>query len=271
MAHRIVLVLTWIVFTAVGTRMGLAWNEVGHRRSVEKAIEALPKPVKDFYKQRRNRLLEQVQDPSLRAPRLVFEVDRLEPFPFEELPETREAAVAKYGEDKIGDVGDLPWRLVEAHQKLVEAFKEMDTEAIEAISAEVAYYVGEMYVPANLSRDGDGGPIGQEGLRERFDSRLLEMFGDKLKLDTPSARYLDRPAEYAVSIARKSYVWVDNLLLNDYIARLGVTSYDRFYYDGLWLRVSWLVKQLLEDSARDISSFWYTAWNLAGKPDLPKK
>jgi hypothetical protein len=34
--------------------------------------------------------------------------------------------------------------------------------------------VGELYVPLNVSKDGDGEPTGQQGLRERFDSRLMD-------------------------------------------------------------------------------------------------
>jgi hypothetical protein len=269
MAKRGVLVTILVMATTGGT--GEAWNEVGHRLSVEKAIDALPRQIKNFYERRQSFLLEHVEDPAWTEPRLTFEVDRLTEFPFEELPENRESAVAAYGEDKIEEVGDLPWRVAETHANLVQAFKELDIPAIESLSAEMAYYLGELHVPVNLSKLGDGEPIGQEGLRERFDSRAMEYYGEKLRIDTPTAIYLDRPAEYTISILRKSYVWVDNVLLYDYLSHQGVTSYDRFYYEGLWMRSSSLVSDLIESAARDIASFWYTAWMNAGKPELPKR
>lgn len=247
------------------------WSEEGVRLFMEKAIKALDKPLERFYEDRQQTLVETASDPSLFPPRLLFEVDRLEPFPFLDLPTDRKRAVRKYGEEAIEEAGDLPWRLVESYNALVEAYREADFDAVMTHSAEIARYVGAMYVPVNVSRNGDGEPTGQHGLRERFDSRLLEVFADKVKVHTPTAFFLDYPDEYAVSIPRKSYIWVDNLLYFDYLSRLGVKSYDRFYYESMWLRVEPLLEQLLEGAALDTASFWYTAWVTARRPELPEK
>lgn len=252
------------------SELALAWNDIGHRLIVEKAIDALPGDVKKFYESREDALNEMVSDPTRFGPRLVFEVDRLEAFPFFDLPADRKLAVRKYGEDTLKEVGDLPWRLIESYQALVQAFEKGSYgEALDR-SAEIAYYVGELYAPPNVSKNGDGEPTGQQGLRERFDSRLLEVVGDKLKVETPSAIYLDHPEDYAVSIPLKSYIWVDNLLYFDYLSRRGVSSYDRYYYDGMWIRARPVVENLLGSAALDVSSFWYTAWIDARKPELPK-
>ena len=247
------------------------WSEEGLRLFLEKAIEALDKPLKRFYEDRELTLVETASDPSLFPPRLLFEVDRLEPFPFLDLPTDRKRAVGKYGEEAIEESGDLPWRLIESYDALVEAHRQADFDAVMTHSAEIAHYVGAMYVPVNVSRNGDGEPTGQHGLRERFDSRLLEVYGEKVRINTPTAFYLDYPEEYAVSIPRKSYIWVDNLLYFDYLSRLGVQSYDRFYYEGMWLRAKPLLEQLLGGAALDTASFWYTAWLTARRPELPKK
>ncbi|MGH9323985.1 MAG: hypothetical protein ACRD21_00530 [Vicinamibacteria bacterium] len=254
---------------ATKSETGRTWNDSGHRLYVEKAVEALPKPLKSFYEARELAIGEAVSDPS-KFSRAIFEVDRLEPFPFEELPIDRELAVRKYGEETLQEAGDLPWRLIESYRGLVEAFRKGDFDVAVTRSAEVAFYVGELYVPANVSKNGDGEPTGQQGLRERFDSRLMEAFGEKLKISTPSAIFLDRPAEYAISIPRKSFIWVDNLLYFDYLSHMGVQSYDRFYYEGMWLRAQPLVEQLLSGAALDSASFWYTAWVEARKPELPE-
>ena len=247
------------------------WSEEGVRLFMEKAIKALDKPLEQFYEDRELTLIETTSDPSLFPPRLLFEVDRLEPFPFLDLPTDRKRAVRKYGEEAIEESGDLPWRLVESYNALVEAHRQLDFDAVMTHSAEIAQYVGSMYVPVNVSRGGDGEPTGQHGLRERFDSRLLEVYAHKVDVDTPTAFFLDYPEEYAVSIPRKSYIWVDNLLYFDYLSRLGVKSYDRFYYEGMWLRAEPLLEQLLEGAALDTASFWYTAWVAARRPELPKR
>ena len=256
--------LTW-------PRGAVAWNDVGYRIIVDKAVDALPKPIKEFYKGRKASLVEQAIDPSRSERHLLFEADRLEPFPFLGLPEKREAAVARFGEEKVNEVGDLPWRVVDEYAKLVEAFRALDKDAIVDHSARLAVYVGELHNPLNVSLHGDGDLYDQQGLRERFNSRFLEVYGDKLKVSASTAIFLDRPSEYVFSIVRDSYVWADNLVLIDSLARVGVSSYDRFYYEGLLLRASGVASERLSRAAENAASYWYTAWTAAGKPDLPKE
>jgi hypothetical protein len=266
------ILLTTVLFMVLGlSGETYSWDESADRVVLNKAIDALPKQMKKFYEERENSLLALVEDPVEMGSRLLFEVDRLSEFPFEDVPTSRQAAVDKYGEDAIAEAGDLPWRIADTYGKLVEAFRQTDIEAIESLSAQIAFQLGELHNPVNVSRNGDGEPIDQQGLRERFDQRLLEVYGDKLDVETPTSIYLDRPNEYVFHIVRRAYVWVDNILLDDYIARQGVGSYDRFYYEGLWLRASVILSQMFESLARDISSFWYTAWVEGGKPELPEK
>jgi len=65
-------------------------------------------------------------------------------------------------------------------------------------------------------------------------------------------------------------IFVDNILYYDYLSRKGVQSYDRFYYEGMWLRAQPVTEALLAGAAQDAASFWYTAWVEARKPELPK-
>jgi len=271
MARRIFVMTATALVLAGSIDVGLSWSEEGVRLFMHKAIEALDGPLEKFYKDREPALVETASDPTKFPPRLLFEVDRLEPFPFLDLPVDRELAVRKYGEDALEEAGDLPWRLIDSYHALIEAHKNADYDAVIQRSAEIAHYVGAMYSPVNVSQNGDGEPTGQQGLRERFDSRLLEVFSGKLKIDTPSAILLDYPENYALSIPRKSYIWVDNLLYFDYSSRLGVKSYDRFYYDNMWLKAEPLLKQLLKAAALDTASFWYTAWITARRPEFPKR
>lgn len=271
MVKRVIVLTMMSIALSGSVENAHAWSEEGVRLFLEEAIKALERDLKDFYEDREQPLFETATDPSLFPPRLLFEVDRLEPFPFIDLPADRKRAVRKYGEDAIEEAGDLPWRLIDSYNALVEAHRTADYDAVLTRSAEIAHYVGAMYVPVNVSKNGDGEPTGQHGLRERFDSRLLEVYAPKVDVDTPTAFFLDYPEDYAVSIPRKSYIWVDNLLYFDYLSRMGVKSYDRFYYEGMWLRAEPLLEELLGGAALDTASFWYTAWVVARRPELPKK
>ncbi len=78
----------WLVFGSVDT--GLPWSEEGVKLFLEKAIDSLDKPLKQFYEDREVTIVETTTDPTIFPPRLLFEVDRLEPFPFADLPASRE-------------------------------------------------------------------------------------------------------------------------------------------------------------------------------------
>ncbi len=264
--------LTLCCLTVSGSvDVALPWSDEGVRLFMEKAIQALDKPLKQFYEDRELMLVQTASDPSVFPPRLLFEVDRLEPFPFLDLPTDRTRAERKYGAEALEESGDLPWRLIDSYRGLVEAFKTQDFDAVNTRSAEIAHYVGAMYTPVNVSKDGDGAPTGQSGLRERFDRALIENFVSEVDVDTPTAFFLDHPEDYATSVPRKSYIWLDNLLYFDYLSRRGVQSYDRFYYEGMWLRTEPVLESLLGGAALDTASFWYTAWVEARRPELPKK
>ena len=271
-AHRrLAQILCSLAIAMLAAGESAAWNDTVHRKYLREAVDSLPGPLKKFFEDREDALEEAISDPTRFPPRLLFEIDRLEPFPFDELPSNRTLAERKYGAEALEESGDVPWRLAEAYEALVEAFRAQDFDAVFNHSVAIAYYVGELYMPLNVSKDGDGEPTGQQGLRERFDSRLVEVYLDKIKIDSPNALYLDHPADYAVSMPLKSYVWVDNIVFFDYLSRKGVDSYDRFYYDGMWLRAQPVLESLLGAAALDTASYWYSAWVDARKPDLPRR
>lgn len=270
MSRRLVFLLMVSVLTVwVGPRFVFAWGDVAHRLVAESAIKVLPNPLKNFYEDRESYLMERIEADSMGAPRLTFEVDLLEPFPFDDLSLDRDSAIEKYGDEKIKEVGDLPWRLIESYQKLMQAFEEVDLEAIDLHSAEIVLYLDDLHQPLNVSKYGDGALTGQDGFRSRLESRLLEIYGNDLDVEAAAAVYLDSPDRYLISVLVRSFVWMDNLLLIDYFSSQGTTSYDRFYYEGLWLRAEDIVNERLSDASKDAASYWYTAWTNAGKPELP--
>ena len=75
-------------------------------------------------------------------------------------------------------------------------------------------------------------------------------------------------AAIVFSIMLASYVWVDNLLYLDWLAKRGKSGYSEIYYEALELRAGEQLKQLLSEAAGSVGSFWYTAWTEAGRPEL---
>lgn len=89
-----------------------------------------------------------------------------------------------------------------------------------------------------------------------------------LKLDPQAARYLDDPNEYVFDMIRAAYVWVDNILYREDLARRGSPGYSEIYYSNLADRASDILRARLSEAACDVGSYWYTAWTAAGRPQL---
>jgi len=157
------------------------------------------------------------------------------------VPATRELALRRFTEQEIAEYGNSLWRLLEAYEALVEAFSERDFDLSLERASDVAWLVAELGAPPNTSAAGDGQPTDQDGLARRFDTELLEIFADELRVRDATAVYLDRPQQFIRSLPLKAHIWVDNILFVDAMSRRGVAGYDRFYMDGMWGELGGLI------------------------------
>lgn len=258
-----------LVALTLGPRQAFSWGPIAHQAVTSKAIDALPGGLKSFYKSHR------LEIPSLspeatfpeEGPERRFAVDRLLPFPFGELPHAEGALVARYGEEGKG-VGRLPWLIQESYARLVEAFRASDKAKILAESDMLAGLVADLHNPLALTDNADGQKTGQHGLWIRFTTKLPEALQHRLKLDPDAAHFLDDPKDYVFTMVSDTYIWLDNLLYLEDLARRGAPGYTELYYAALGDRADAILKDRLSHAARDVSGYWYTAWTAAGRPAL---
>lgn len=244
-------------------------QELAHGVTVAAAIDSLPKPLKAFYKTHRMEIPSQALEPEFppRSPDRRFLVDRLLAFPFRELPRSEEALKAKYGE-KLTGLGRLPWLVQESYARLVEAMKAGDKQRILSESDVIAGLVVDLHTVVNLTDNFDGQKTGQHGLYVRIVDKLPQAVGRELKLSPDAARYLDEPREYVFSMILSTYVWLDNVLYLEELAKRGKPGYGEIYFEDLAKRVGPILRERLSRAAEDAGSYWYTAWTAAGRPEL---
>lgn len=247
-----------------------AWGPAAHERVTFEAIETLPKGLRPFYRAHR------LEMPSLSVesvaaedtPERRFAIDRLVPFPFTDVPRTEAAMKSRFGEEESKKVGRLPWLVQESYAKLVEAFKSGEKERILAESDTLSGYVADLANPLALTENSDGQKTGQHGLWMRFGTRLHDAMDKRLKMGPEAARYLDDPAAHAFATAGFAYIWLDNILYEEALARRGQSGYGELYYETLEKRAGPLLRARLEQAATDVGSYWFTAWTAAGRPEL---
>jgi hypothetical protein len=233
------------------------------------AIETLPKQLKPFYKEHRLEMptLSPEATATERSPDRRFAIDRLMPFPFPDLPRSEAEMKKRFG-DPGAEIGRLPWLIHESYARLVEAFKGRDKAKILEESDTLACLVAEIHNPLALTDNSDGQKTGQNGLWLRFSQRLAEAMEKKLDLSPGPAVYLDDPKEYVFSMLAATYVWVDNVLYLEDLAKRGNSGYTEAYYDALLRRAGPVLKDRLARAAEDVGSYWYTAWTAAGRPEI---
>ncbi len=256
---------TFALWTAPVAAFGLSAEQLVLLR----AIETLPKQLKTFYKDHRLEMptLSPEATPAEKGPERRFAVDRLMPFPFADLPRSEAEMKTRFG-DAGASVGRLPWLIHESYARLVEAFKSRDKARILEESDALASVVAEIHNPLSLSDNADGQKTGQHGLWQRFSQRLSEAMEGKLDLNLGAAVYLDDPKEYVFSMLGATYVWLDNVLYLEELAKRGKGGYTEAYYADLTRRAGPVLRERLSRAAEDVGSYWYTAWTAAGRPEL---
>lgn len=266
------LVRTAAALALVGGPLSLpaaAWSLSVHQAVTAKAIDTLPKPLKTYYEAHRLELpsLAPDADPPAEGTDRRFAIDRIKPFPFAELPRS-EAELKQSFPEQAKDAGRLPWLILESHGRLVEAFRAGDKARILAESDLLAQLVTDLHNPLALTDNADGQKTGQHGLWVRFTTKLPEAMKSRLKLDAQAAVLLDDPRAFVFSMINATYVWLDNLLYEEELARRGKGGYTEIYFDDLASRAGPLLRQRLGEAAARAGSYWYTAWSEAGRPEL---
>ena len=253
------------------TAPAAAWGLAAHQVVTARAIDSLPKALKEYYKSHRLEMptLSLEATATEEGPERRFAADGLLPFPFLDLPRTEAALKERHGE-AAGKVGRLPWLIQESYTRLVEAFRAKDKEKILGESDLLASLVADLHDPLALTENADGQKTGQHGLWTRFSVRLPEVLQtlNRLKLEPDAADFLDQPKEYVFSMMNATYVWLDNALYEEELAHRGQSGYGDIYYEDLARRAGPIVRERLSRAAENAGSYWYTAWTEAGRPEL---
>jgi hypothetical protein len=267
---RTLRLLMAVALVALGAAPARAWGPIVHQRVTSEAIDTLPKGLKPFYKAHRLELPSLAVDappPEDEGTERRFTLDRFLPFPFSDLPHTEAALKTKYGDD-ASKAGRLPWLIQESYARLVEAYRSGDKGKILTESDTLSGYVADLHNPLALTENSDGQKTGQHGLWVRFSTKLPEAMDKKLNFGGQTARLIDDPKGYVFAMISQTYIWLDNLLYLEELAKRGQSGYTEIYYDTLAGKAGPLTKERLEEATTDVGSYWYTAWTTAGRPEL---
>ena len=269
------------------------WGFFGHRTITQLAVYSLPSAMRPFYYRNMLKLVKlstapderRDQDPG-EASKHFIDIDHYGDDPFGLMPKAWDKAVAKYTVDTLRKYGTLPWAVMETKEKLTKAFREQDTTAILALSADLGHYVADAYVPLHTTENYDGQLTKQEGIHALWESKLPERNIAKYKLKNDPGRYEKDPLKDIWQVIQESYGFLGATFdLEEEVTRkytpetkyvfshkYGKTrrSYSDAFADAYHEKVGGMVAFRMKLAPTLVASMWMTAWKDAGSPDLSK-
>jgi hypothetical protein len=252
------------------------WGENAERLIANKAVDTLPDEMLGFFAANRQSFVQHVTDPDEGTPKSpadphnnFIQLDHYGQFPFNGLPRSYNAAVAKYGRRSIETYGLLPWQIGLYSQKLTDALSMHNWADAKLSAALLAHYVAAAHDPFNTTVNDDGRLSDQAGINGRFGDGLVDRYQLFFFVKPNEAAFIRDPTDQAFEMALSAHSWLDNVLLADRRAHEGLQAYGDEYYDRFYAQTGAVLIRLLSDASTDVGSYWMTAWINAGRPQLP--
>jgi hypothetical protein len=291
--NKSLLISILIVFVAFLT---LSWGVVGHLAINKAAVMNLPKPIQIFFYNHIDFITEESTIPDVRksvlqdkseAPKHYFDMENFGVI--DSFPKTMEALKLKYDEKFLSKNGTLPWYIQEMMVKLTNAFKEKNKSEILFIAADLAHYLGDAHMPLHTTDNYDGQKTNQKGIHSLWESRLPELFINEYRFNIEKPNYIENVEKKTWEIIFDTHSLIEPLLAADKKLRtstpenkifeidaegkLAKNKYNSPIYSDEYARqfhhaLNGMVEIQMKKAIVATSSFWYTAWINAGKPDL---
>lgn len=297
MKKRILMLLFVSVWMCSFCMPSYGWGVWGHYKINRGAILALPKEMGLFFYNHADFITEESVAPDIRKytmgdkvefPRHYIDLEKYNYSTPSKMPRTLEAAHSTFTKDSVDKYGSLPWTIQEMTDKLTTAMREKNRAEILFIAANLGHYIADAHMPLHTTINHDGQYTGQKGIHSLWESQLPEQFGKNYSLYA-EAHYIPNIEAETWSIIDSSFKLRVPLLFNDkklrdgkpteMLYKIGTTGqpqknkygqkihayeYAHIYHSLLGEMVELQLRAAIEE----LSSYWYTAWVNAGKPNL---
>jgi len=252
-----------------------SWEEKGHVLINGHAIDSLPEPLRGFFSTHRSTMEKRSQDPDYwklddeeERRYHYIDIDALRPYPFTDFPLDYEAATRAFGRLRLREEGELPWRIEEYFDILVQDFENGQWEDAAYTAAILGHYVADLHQPLHTTKNYDGDLTGNKGVHSRFEGNLLDRLGD-LTLSVSSAVYVEDPVASTLEVVRSGYPLIRTILQADSEAGRAASGDEERYLGILEQKLRPLVEKRLSEASSFLGSLIYSAWSLAEKPNPP--
>ena len=187
--------------------------------------------------------------------------------------------------DKFSQYGIAPYYIEHMFHRLKRSFRKKEGKKILQLSSEIGHYLADIHVPLHTTKNYNGADTDQLGIHAFWETRLPELYAEKqYDFMVGKAEYIQNQNEFIWNTVFKSFALVDQVLgiekslsstfasdmqycyeeRNNKTVRLECEEYANTYHE----RMNGMVEKRMQESIHAVGSFWFSAWILAGQPDL---
>jgi hypothetical protein len=261
-----------------------AWGFEAHKWIMDRAITMLPAELRGLFEANRATVVERSIDPDTwrtagfeaETPHhfLDLDWDGYGKYPFAGLPRDLNAAIAKFGRQRIEENGTVPWRAEEFYGSLRRAFEGYASRPFSKFdilfyAASLAHYTSDAHVPFHAVFNYDGQLTQQWGIHARFESAMFERYRDRLNVTPPTVAPIRNPREFIFDRLLEGTQLVPAILKSDLDAIGTRDVYDDAYFDAFFKANRPVMERRLGEAAAATAAMIAGAWESAGKPAVP--
>lgn len=253
----------------------LSWGGDGHKLICKKAMTLLPNEMNKF-SQWQEYITTHSVDPDKRRdtdktedPKHFIDIDFYPEYLKGNMIEDKRQLDSLYGESTVTKMGLLPWATVDTYVNLVKAFREKNINKALLYASDLTHYVADGHQPLHTVMNYNGQLTGQKGIHFRYESVMVDsnLAVVDNEFESEKARYISSPLNFVFGYIISANSLADLIFSADSFAfKYSNSKNDAEYYKLLWFRTKYITENLVENSARDFASLFYSAWVDAGKP-----
>ncbi len=269
-----------------------SWGFLVHKTVQQLAIYELPKTIRPFFYQYKDKLVYDAPRPDMRrnqdgteATKHFIDLEMFGNNAANEMPYEWNEAVKKYTRDSLVKYGYVPYHVIFIKGKLTEAFKAQNKDSILFYASDLGHYISDAHVPLHTTINYDGQLSNQKGIHSLWESMIPEIEITNYNLySNHHATYLKHPEQSIWNAVRIAAALVPDMLEKEKELSLSFTdaqkyrvqirkgkeykSYTSEFAKAYAVSLKSSINDQLLSSANLIADFYYTAWVDAGKPNL---
>jgi len=267
-----------------------AWGFEPHRRINQHACHILPSPLYGFYKTHLSYMMQHATDADMRRYVDTLEAGKhfidVEHYGFivDSIPTDYLNAEKQFGKSHLQNEGNLPWNIIRCVYGLKKAFSEGQIPYILRVSADLGHYVADAHVPLHTTENYNGQLSGQKGIHGLWETRIPDLFMDTLLVPLQPMAFRENWVGDIWNTIKNSHQLVPLVLSKELETRRSIPenqwygfeqrknkvekTYSQTYVNSYYTLLDGMVEAQFVSSAQLLAHLIFTAWVMAGEPDL---